>query len=151
MARLPVALLAQLRGKTTPRGRADKGRPIPEGGAPAPDGVVARGRLAPRRMNKTEAAYAEHLERLRQAGEIRWWAFEAIKLRLADGTYFTPDFAVLTRDAELEMHDTKGHMEDDAAVKLKVARALFPMRFALVREVKGGGWVTRYVEGRIRA
>lgn len=150
MARLSPAMLAKINTKG-PRRRAAPGRPIPEGTMAAPAGKVARGQLAPRRMNRTEAGYSAHLERLRLAGEVLWWAFEAIKLRLADGTYLTPDFAVMTAEGELEIHDTKGFMEDDAAVKLKVARGMFPFRFAVVREVKGGGWEVRYVEGRVRA
>src|SRR4029077_19801939 len=69
------------------------------------------------RMNRTERRYSQHLEILRAAGEVRWWAFEAIKLRLARRTWYTPDFLVELPDGELTVHEVKGHWEDDARVK----------------------------------
>lgn len=109
----------------------------------APAGVVARGRLAPRKMNGTEAAYDAHLWSLRASGAVLWHEFEAIKLRLADDTFYTPDFAVLLADQSFEIHETKGHWEEDARVKIKVAARLFPFRFIALKKVpksKGGGW-----------
>jgi hypothetical protein len=87
------------------------------------------------RMNKTEAAYAQHLDALKLAGEIVGYRFEAMTLRLADRTSYTPDFLVETVDGpRLEFHEVKGFWRDDARVKFKVAAELFPM-FAFV-EVK---------------
>jgi hypothetical protein len=37
-------------------------------------------------------------------------------------------------NGELELHETKGFMRDDAAVKLKVAAGMYPMRFYLVEK-----------------
>ena len=110
-----------------------------------PSGSHARGRLALGRlkagvMNRTEAAYAAHLERLRLAGDVAWFRFEGVKLRLADSTFLTVDFAVMVADGHLEMHEVKGFMHDDANVKLKVAAASYPFTFKLVRKAKGGGW-----------
>ena len=105
----------------------------------------ALGRLKAGAMNKTEAAYAQCLAIQKHAGEILWFAFEGVKLRLADNTFYSPDFAVMTANGELEMHEVKGYWEDDARVKIKVAAALFPMRFVAVtvRAKKlGGGWAT---------
>lgn len=105
--------------------------------------ILALGRLPVGAMNRTEAAYAAHLELRRVAGEVAWWLFEGVKLRLADKTFYSPDFAVMLSGGEMEMHETKGFMRDDAAVKIKVAAALFPFRFKLVRalpKAKGGGW-----------
>ena len=107
-------------------------------------GHLALGRLPVGTMNKTEQAYADHLERIRQSGIILWWEFEAVKLRLADNTFYSPDFAVLMADTGLlEMHEVKGFWQDDARVKIKVAASLFPFRFvALKAKAKkdGGGW-----------
>ena len=94
-------------------------------------------------MNKTEARYAQELQLMQRAGLIRWHGFEALKLRLADNTFYTPDFAVVAQDGVLEMHEVKGFWEDDARVKIKVAASLFPFRFVAVRAIpkrKGGGW-----------
>lgn len=106
-------------------------------------GLVAAGRSKERGMNKTEENYARVLEVRRRSGEIQWWAYEAIKLRLADNTYYTPDFDVMRADGLLEIHEVKGHWEDDARVKIKVAAEQFPFRFLAVQAVpksKGGGW-----------
>lgn len=94
-------------------------------------------------MNGLEAAYAEHLKTLQQAGAVDWFAFEAIKLKLADSTFYTPDFLVLMMNGDLEVHEVKGHWEDDARVKIKVAAALFPFRFRAIQRLPkrdGGGW-----------
>jgi hypothetical protein len=96
--------------------------------------VKARGRSqhTPGRMNKAEEMYAADLEIRRRAGEVAWWAFEPIKLRLADRTYYTPDFMVMLSYGLIEFHEVKGHAEDDAMVKIKAAAAQFWMfRFLL--------------------
>lgn len=103
----------------------------------------ALGRLPVGAMNRTEAAYAAHLELLRQAGEVQWIRFEGLKLRLADKTFYTPDFAVMAADGVLEMHEVKGFMMEDAAVKVKCAADQYPFRFFIVRakpKRDGGGF-----------
>lgn len=108
--------------------------------------LQALGRLKTGEMNKTEAAYAAHLETLRRAGEIVWFKFEGMKFRIADNSFFTPDFAVMRANGALEAHEVKGawHLfQDDAKVKIKVAADLYPLRFiAVVKQSKraGGGW-----------
>ncbi len=94
-------------------------------------------RHSPGVMNKLEAKYAAHLELRRRAGEIVYFAFESIKLKLADKTYLTPDFMVQLADNTLESHEVKGHWEDDARVKSKLAAKHHPFRFICVTEEKG--------------
>lgn len=97
----------------------------------------ARGRVRQRgSMNKTETAYGAHLELLKRAGEIIWYVFEGIKLRLADKTFYTPDFFVMRQDGTLEVHEVKGFWEDDARVKIKVAAEHFPFQFIAVTKNK---------------
>jgi hypothetical protein len=106
-------------------------------------GHLALGRLKPGKMNQTEKAYAEHLGALQHAGEILWFRFEGIKLRLADNTFFTPDFAVLAADGVMEMREVKGFWQDDARAKIKIAADQYPFRFIAVRvrpKREGGGW-----------
>lgn len=95
-------------------------------------------------MNKTEAAYAAILEARRLAGEIHRWDFEPVKLRLADRTYYTPDFRVILANMEVEYHEVKGFWRDDARVKLKVAAEQHPYRFVAVRLVHGQ-WQTEAI------
>lgn len=105
--------------------------------------IYALGRMKSGKMNKTEAAYAEHLKMKQAAGEILWWRFEGLKFRLADNTFYTPDFAVLCADGTLEAHEVKGYWQDDAKVKIKIAAEMYPLRFVAIyaRPKKdGGGW-----------
>ena len=105
--------------------------------------VQALGRMKAGRMNKTEAAYAGLLETRKQLGEVAWYRFEGLKLRLADNTFYTPDFAVMLADGSMECHEVKGHWVDDARVKIKVAAEQYPFRFIAVKakpKKEGGGW-----------
>ena len=107
---------------------------------PANDaGAFARGRLPVRKMNKTEAAYDQHLQALHAAGDVLWHRFEPMRLRLADGAWFTPDFGVLTRDCLFEFHETKGFWREAARVRIKIAAELFPFKFIAIKR-DGGGW-----------
>jgi hypothetical protein len=108
--------------------------------------MYALGRLKTGAMNKTEAAYALHLESLKQAGEVVFYKFEGLTFRLADNTRFTPDFVVMLPDGMIELHEVKGAraiFRDDAKVKIKVASALYPFLFKAVFPIAkkhGGGW-----------
>jgi len=83
-------------------------------------------------MNKIEQRYAAELDLQLRAGLIVGWKFEGMKLRLADRTFYTPDFDVWLSGDRLEFHETKGHFEDDARVKLKVAAESFPNVFRVL-------------------
>ncbi|MEN6532311.1 MAG: hypothetical protein ABFD89_01525 [Bryobacteraceae bacterium] len=90
-------------------------------------------------MNPTERAYAARLERLKRAGEISDYKFEAVKLRLARTTFYTPDFLVEWASGKVELHEVKGFWRDDARVKIKVAAEMYGMwKFVAVKKIKGG-------------
>jgi hypothetical protein len=103
------------------------------------------GRLRTGQMNKTEAAYASYLEGLKVAREIHWYKFEGLKLRLADKTFYTADFVVITNKGLVELHEVKGFMTEDANVKIKVAADMYPFIFKLIRKGKGGLWDVKEV------
>ncbi|UQV48123.1 DUF1064 domain-containing protein [Janthinobacterium lividum] len=106
-------------------------------------GLQALGRLKVGAMNKTEAAYAQTLEQRKAAGEVAWFKFEGLKFRLADNTFYTPDFAVLLVGGALEAHEVKGHWQEDARAKIKIAADMYPLRFVAVQALpkkSGGGW-----------
>lgn len=120
----------------------------------------ARGRIRKRsgEMNKTEAAFAAYLRTEQVAGRVLWFGFEQVKLRLADNTYFTPDFGVMYANGELWLVDTKGTkkdggrykpwVEEDARIKLKVAAETFPFVLAVAYRLPikaGGNWVIEEV------
>ncbi len=115
----------------------------------------ALGRLKTGARNKTEAAYEQHLELRKQAGEILWYDFERFTFRLADDTRYTPDFAVLLASGIIECHEVKGttsikrasgekvkapYFIEDAKVKVKVAADRFPFVFKIVYRVNGN-WI----------
>jgi hypothetical protein len=101
-----------------------------------------------RGMNRVEQQYEQHLRERFMVGEIRWYLFEPIKLRLADNTFYTPDFLVVTNDLSLEAHEVKTEWstgkpgwQEDARVKIKVAAEIFPIiRFIGVCRRRDGSW-----------
>ena len=117
----------------------------PTPAAPIPPEIkktVGRPRHEAGVMNGMEKKYAAYLELRRITGEILEWRFEPLKLRLAPKTYYTPDFLLLMPDRRIELHETKGFMEEDANVKIKVAREMFASIFTivLVRLDKNKNW-----------
>jgi hypothetical protein len=103
----------------------------------------ARGGRTPGRaegMNKLEADYAQALKMKALRKAILWWAWQPIKIRLADNTFYEVDFLVMTAEGLIEVHEVKGHWEDDARVKIKVAAQMLPFRFLAITHTKGDGW-----------
>lgn len=93
-------------------------------------GWIAKGRKREQGMNKLEQAYSDRLDEMLARGEILWRSkHEAIKLRLADNTYFIVDFFVLNKNSELEAHDVKGgFIPAKNMAKLKYCAETFPFR-----------------------
>lgn len=109
--------------------------------APAKD--VAAGAKKTRGMNGWETQFSYELEAMRQAGSIVWWQFEGIRFRLADGAWFKPDFADMSKDGVLTVTEIKGHWRESARLRIKVAADRHPFRFVALRKRKakeGGGW-----------
>lgn len=108
-------------------------------------------------MNKTEQAYAHYLEDLRRMTEqmvsqgravpdpFVIWKFEAMKLRLAKNTFYTPDFLLVYKE-HFEIHEVKGFWREDARVKIKVAAQEYPwFKFRAVTKGKAeDGYLWNY-------
>lgn len=93
--------------------------------------------------NKLETEYGNFLELQKRGGLITWYAFSLLKIRLADRTFYTPDYVVVNAALELEFHEVKGFWEDDARVKIKVAAEQNPhFKFIAVQKKKSApsGW-----------
>ena len=112
--------------------------PVPSARGRAPKDLLAG--YDAERMNKLEAKYAAYLEGLRRAGKIVFWKFEAVKFRLADRTWYTPDFYIMRPDGSIEIHEAKGFWEDDARVKIKAVAEQFPEFWFMAVQWKGGEW-----------
>lgn len=93
-----------------------------------------------RGMNKTEEAMSRELESLKDDGKITRWRFESVKIRLADRTWFTVDFQLWIPDGRIVMLETKGWLRDDAAVKFKVAREMYPEYIWVMYRRDHGRW-----------
>jgi hypothetical protein len=94
-------------------------------------------------MNKDESRFAELLRQQQYAGEILKFYYEQVKFRLAEKTFYTPDFLVVKLD-HLEIVEVKGFLLDDAAVKFKCAAELYPwIKWKMIRW-KNKQWETIY-------
>ena len=104
-------------------------------------------RVLPRatRMNRTEARYAVILEVRRRAGEVAEYHFEAVTLKIADDTRYTPDFLVVLADGQCELHEVKGgYVWEDARLKFQVAVEEWGHLFGFVwAQWSGGEWSMR--------
>lgn len=121
----------------------------------APARTLALGRLRSGVLNRTEAAYARHLEALMHAGDVLWFKFEAMTFKLAEGVRYTPDFIALFSGGQLVAFEVKGTTtkklksgivkapyfhDGDAKPKIKIAADMFPLAFKVVYQV-AGQWV----------
>jgi hypothetical protein len=104
----------------------------------------ALGRLKTGVKNGTERLYeTDVLEPLLHTKKIQWYKFEGLKFRLADNTFYTPDFIVMDAKGYLAAHEVKGFWTEDARVKIKVAASLYPFEFIAIKrknKKQGGGW-----------
>ena len=88
-----------------------------------------------RGMNKTEARYADYLDALKCMGVLLWYAFETVKLRLADDMTYTPDFVILWADGGMSFVDVKAYwakkgkpgITEDSLAKMKMAGEIYWM------------------------
>jgi hypothetical protein len=104
-----------------------------------------------RRAKGEKTEYEEAWEtKLRLRDDVDDYFFERMKIKLADNTFYTPDFMVFLTNGEIEFHEVKGSWkmpgQDDSRVKIKVAAE--QNRWATFRSVElkkiaaknGGGW-----------
>lgn len=95
------------------------------------------------KMNKTETRYAQLLDALKHSGEVLDWWFESMKFRIADRTWYTPDFVVLRSNGVLEVVEIKGFLRDDASVKFKTCREMYYAFDWRMLSYKQGEWQER--------
>jgi len=111
-------------------------------GAPSVDGHLT-GSTAPRSpyRNKWEAERAAVLDIRKRTGSIADWRYEGIRLKLADGAWYKPDFMVVHNSGFIELEEVKGHWREAAKVRWKVAVAQFPMFSFSLWTKQDGRWV----------
>lgn len=103
----------------------------------------ARGKLGEaanpsKAMNGLEREFAAALEARRVAGEVAWYDYECLRLRIAGGwgdsrtVWYTPDFPAVLADGRLVLYETKGRWRPKDLLVLKTAATLYPMTFVAV-------------------
>jgi hypothetical protein len=99
--------------------------------------------------SKWEAERATALFLTQVAGEIADWRYEGLKLRLADGAWYKPDFVVRHNDGGIELEEVKGYWREAAKVRWKVAVEQYSAFFDFSLWTKQGGkWVRVEYHGR---
>lgn len=112
-------------------------KPIVHGAKPLP--VRTNAKIDGVYDNKLERDYAAYLTSLKNAGEIWDWMYHPWRMRLAEGTYYTPDFMVVIPGGLIELHETKGFFREAARVRLNVAADKFKhIGFKLIKRDKHG-------------
>lgn len=97
-----------------------------------PGGVAA--------MNGLERDHNARLLTLVAAGDVLWFAFNDVRLRIGVGAYFKPDFFVVYADGRIECHETKGFEREAALTRIKAAALRYPhIGFILVKS-EGSSW-----------
>lgn len=125
------------------------------------NGGRARGRRRDQGMNSTEKRYAEQLKLRYQVGEVLWWGYECITLKLGEDCRYTPDFCVMLASLDFRCIDTKATVtklnskkepylvplcEDDSKSKIATAASLFPLGFYLAFQDADGNWIEKEVK-----
>jgi hypothetical protein len=111
--------------------------------------AVKGGAKKPRGMNSWERKFELVLSGWKMRGEILWYSWESIKLRLADKTWYTPDFPVVHSDHHLAFYEVKGFWRDDARVKIKVAAEQYPQFVFIAATIDHGQWQFEEFKARV--
>lgn len=132
------AVLQQLNGGARPPAAVQGGKPI----------VL---KSIESTLNKTELAWSAR-ERFRMnAGEVRRFWMQSVKIQIAPRCWYTPDCLTEEASGLLVFTELKGFLRDDALVKFKDAQKLMPFaRWQMVKRGKGGAWEVTY-ENEVRA
>ena len=101
--------------------------------------------------SKLEAQYAQHLDLLVKAGEVKAWWSEPTSFKLSAGKRFRPDFLIQYPDGmerRLEYVEIKSRFNKnirDGLTHLKWCAQLYPCFTWRIVYWKGGGWDAAYV------
>jgi hypothetical protein len=93
-------------------------------------------------MNKTERAFLDILEARRRKGDFQTVDREALKFKIGERCYFSPDFIAVAMDGTVTAFEVKGGfiVDEGGIIKFKAAREKYPWcRFELW-QFKSGTW-----------
>jgi hypothetical protein len=113
----------------------------------AKESLQVRKDRKPKGPNKTEQLFNREM-----LGDLGM--YEAIRLRLPGGSFYTPDYCLSVLDPQTQQYETtvyevKGSYKlcshGRALTAFREARAAFPfLTFKWYEKQKGGGWIERY-------
>ncbi len=93
-------------------------------------------------MNKTETRFSELLDEQKKCGLIAGYEFEGITVKLADGSRYTPDFAIMENRGTIWFVETKCEFIREAAmVRFKVAKSKWTQFKFELWQWKNSEWV----------
>lgn len=96
--------------------------------------------------SKLEAAYAAHLAKQKEDGEILFW-LEQVPFRFWDGSKYVLDFMVFTSDGDVRFIETKGRETSDFRRKVKLIAREYPqVRLTIVKGVLSKGQYVGFKE-----
>jgi len=76
-----------------------------------------------------------------QRGNIVWFDYEAMRLRIGKDAYYKPDFVTLSWGGSMTFYEVKGHWREAARVRIRAAAERYRMfSFFAVSKPKGEGW-----------
>jgi len=111
-------------------------------------------RRDPYEMNSLETEFAlTYLDTRIRSGESVRYDFQPIRLVLARGLQYTPDFVEYTADGSQVFYEVKGRWMDDARAKIKVAANAYPAQFIAAMKNKksearvSGTWKFELIPG----
>ncbi len=69
--------------------------------------------------SRGEFFYCQYLDWLKQAGEIKEWAYEDVHYECNNGKKYTPDFHVTHHDDQVHIHEFKGPLLPKNVTQIK--------------------------------
>jgi hypothetical protein len=114
---------------------------VPRRQAPRPHSRVKRNE-----MSKLEIKYQQHLNELIRAGVVASFEYERNTINLAKRTTYTPDWLIQYTDGRVVYHETKGYMEEDAWIRMKIANRMQMIPIYVVTWNRAEGWVIKPVD-----
>ncbi len=102
-------------------------------------------KLPPPEGNLLEQAFSLHLQSMLQTGEIQWWKYQPLRLRIGrnksgKAAYYKPDHGALTAEGEFILYEVKGFWREAARVRIRVAAELFPFFRFIAATRQDGAW-----------
>src|ERR1700733_4163023 len=103
-----------------------------------------------RYRSKLEEAYAAELDLQIRCGLVKFWGYESIRIMIADGLTYKPDFLVQMADGTIQVRETKGFEREGDRKSFLMASVMLPcFLFRMIGRRDGEWYVRREVQGGV--